>query len=642
MSQNEAPHHSEVEFARKAFSSLNACAVRVRHYAPNLYERAFNHWYCPAVRRGYQGSMAVVFDLGITLVDPGSFGLSSAAGPSNKPRTAYIELIDQISRGHMMRLAREKILNMASDETRDQVEWLLVGSLLRSLEGVWNVENFDRPEYLPRVELIEGGQTVLVRRSFDGERLGEFTLSFEGTEPTSVTYPVLAPNSRIEEIPGKVPLLVAHIASRSPNVDDRLDYEVVEACLQGPNMLTAQHEPPPLRRTEIVRHKRSIVPGTIGGVTRAEVKLPEDPFTNIIPSELAWIAACETDTSDEEYPGYTGSQHSEMSMEDGSRADGGNDDLPPKEQVTRDKEFNRKELVAWDKIINGKPLVYKRENPRDLVPKHRALVCFLVGAGNERPPEETVDSQVHAYRHAYVYGKRQVFDLVRDLREALIEVRTHASLDVDIAVFGLRQNRGDAIVHSKFPLDEMLPRLGNSISEDRLRQTMDFNRLVSGFFDRLPAEGYLRPYRWRQKYSDQNLAIHPNVGAFLRHEVRRASPYHAIHIALIGSFRDLLTFITVTGQGSIFESRARQHLTLIAVDLSFPDTDKRTLVPGEPAWFYTRARTLSEANSILAGGRLPSISLEKLRRQFTESVMGRCKRRSSSVRQAVCLAESRP
>ena len=66
MNRNMKPNqHSEITFASKAFCSLGACAVRIRDCPAKLFEHGFNNWYCPAIRRGYQGPMFVIYDLGI-------------------------------------------------------------------------------------------------------------------------------------------------------------------------------------------------------------------------------------------------------------------------------------------------------------------------------------------------------------------------------------------------------------------------------------------------------------------------------------------------------------------------------------------------------------------------------------------------
>ena len=77
-------------------------------------------------------------------------------------------------------------------------------------------------------------------------------------------------------------------------------------------------------------------------------------------------------------------------------------------------------------LLFGKPLVVEHEIEKDRIPKHRVLVCFIVDAYVLGSKQVRSSSVLHGYRHDYVYAKRQVFDLLRDLREAeeLIRLRT--------------------------------------------------------------------------------------------------------------------------------------------------------------------------------------------------------------------------
>ncbi len=587
----DAPDGAAAEFAARALESLGVSSAAAD---PELLRRwfvpAFNHWYCPAVRRGYQGMMAPVFDLGMLLCEPAAITRWTLASEQGEARRTYGSLLEEIGRSPLMARARRILQDPGSQEKLPQRAWLLLESLIRALDGVWIRGAQDSMIELPWLKLAEGGQTVAVYKGEGDVQVALLPLRLDGTRDMAATYPQLAPEARVTHLPDRLRVFAAY-EQQAPNALDRLDYEVVEACLRGPNMRAAPRDPPAVRRTETTRYARSILPGTDAGVTRAEVKLPEDPPIHILPSELA-----------------------------------------PVKEPMRDADAL---FLLADILLNRKPLVYKRENPRDLVPKHRALVCFVTGAGAEGPPA-AVSVQVHPYRHAYVYAKRQTFDLVRDLREALEQVRALASVDVDVAVFGLRRSQGDTVTHSKFALDQMPVRGDSNPLDDRQEQLEAFHQVAQGYFDRLPAEG--RSHEKKRAGVLLKSTVGPPVASFLSHQARSMKPYHIVHLVLIGSLSDLPGFITVVGRYSGFEVHSRQYLTLIGVDLTVPHAGGPILIKGEPRWLYGRSRTVGEAATMLARGQLSNISLDMLRRQFVESVLGRMKSRSSGVQNQIRLA----
>jgi hypothetical protein len=484
---------------------------------------------------------------------------------------------------------------------RKQVEQLYIESLMSSLTNVHTVKDIHSRVSLPRLEEDNQGQQAVVYRTFDGERLGAFPVAIKASQVFPMTYPQRAPDIRINEIPNNMQLFVGHVASKSFSAKERLDYEVVDACLRGPNKKAAQHAPPPLQRAVMVRHTRSIMTGNYAGVTRVEVKRPEDPLIHILPSELGLVKACSRRA--ENQPGWH-------------------------------------RLAPWHHILNGKPLVYKRENPKDLIPKHRALVCFIVGAGAEGPPKQGINPRVQAYRHAYVYAKRQVFDLVRDLREAYKLLRTSVSLHIDVAVFALAMTHGGAKVHSKFDLKEMTPRhrISSNALVDRLKQTMRFHSLAPGFFDRLVLDN--QPQWPRQKHDSGSQRVHRQMGDFLKGEAKRVRSYHAVHLALVGSDVDLLTFVTVIKQHMDYKISSRQRFTLIQVDMAHPGEHETVLVAGEPMWSYAQTRTISEASALLGDMVSQRTSLQELRHRFVGSVLGQVRETRSGIQRQVRLAKT--
>jgi len=611
---------AKLAFVKAAMQSLAACAVRTNDFLlRRWFVRAFNHWYCPAVQTGYRGAMAPVFDLGMILCER-TAAIHGTGLPQGDPRQVYTEFVEGVERSPLLGIARN-IRDKSPEDAQPEVERILVESMVHALAEVWSELQASPLKDLSWLEAAEGGQAVDVFSYHGGELLGRLPLVIETARENATSYP--RPADRAAQVPGLAPLFVAYVAAQTPNPQKHLDFQVVGACLQAPNKPTLDYDPPPLHRTETIKHTRSILPGTNAGVTRAEVKLPEDPLISILPSELAVVKAWDSSRTPD------------------NRSDPSSG-FPPEHRRSRGL------LALADIVLNRKPLVYKRENPRDLLPRHRALVCFVTGAGAEGRPEFTGPG-VHKYSHAYVWAKRQAFDLIRDLREALEHacrhafvdetlehVRRYAPVDVDVAVFGVRQKGGDTVVHSKFDLRKMPLRRSREVLENRIEQAMAFDNLVPGFFDLLP-EGSPSCRRGRGHLLPGQM-VDPLVGTFLRHEAQSTKPYHAVHLVLVGSVLDLQTFLSVVGRHSGFEMRSRQSLTLIGVDMSTPDADEQLARKGETSWLCLRSRTISEASTSLNRGQLPKVALQTLRSQFVESVMGRTRQRGSSVRHQVRLA----
>ena len=330
----------QVDFVRKALSSLNARRVvgadrcDVRRFA-----WGFNHWYCPAVRRGFDGPMAAVFDIGLLLFEPGS-----RLRPGDDD---YTKFLSKVSESPLSDKSAARVLGDAPREARPQVEWLLMEPVLRAMGGYWGKRREDIPEILPELKADHQKNTLVLSGSEETIRIDPADMS-EDREKN-------APDIRITKITDPLALtsvfrvFLAYIAGCMPDAVSRLDYEVVEACLHGPNLKTQENEPPPLRRTHISTNTRSILPGPIAGVTRIATKKPEDPLSDVLPSELALL------------------------------------------------RMNPEAGLA--NILYGKPLIVEHETEKDKVPKHRTLVCFVADAG----PDENVAGRLSRGRPpAYV------------------------------------------------------------------------------------------------------------------------------------------------------------------------------------------------------------------------------------------------
>src|SRR5262249_47381249 len=157
----------------------------------------------------------------------------------------------------------------------------------------------------------------------------------------------------------------------------------------GPLLEAREHEPPRRLPTEVATTRQSQQPGAIAGVTRVETKRPGDPLTDILPSELMIL------------------------------------------RVSRPAGFAN--------ILYGRPLVVVHERERDVVPRHRALVCYIVDAhqsmSNTYRAMFAARGSGCAYRDGYVYAKRQVFDMLHDLADAQALARRTAQVEIEAAVF---------------------------------------------------------------------------------------------------------------------------------------------------------------------------------------------------------------
>lgn len=568
----------QILFVERALQSLRHCRViGVDQYARRWFVPGFNRWYSPAIRRGFSGSMATVFDIGLLLVEPG-VTLQGESDP-------YGRFLAALRASSLLECA-SSIIRDAPSETRPQVEWILVEALLRALGDVWGGAGPDVPRILPRL-VVNGRQGHILAAGDD-----EFLKVIEAIPPTEALETFQPPQAIDErallELPSLLRLFMAHMACQLPDAVARLDYEVVETCFRGANLRTEDHEPPPLQRIYVATRTRSTIPGPIAGVTRIETKKPEDPLNRTLPSE--WMP------------------------------------------------YVRDEKVGKAIVFYGKPLIIQLETEKDKIPKHRTLVCFVVDAyagahHYDAPPYETHGTG-HTYRHAYVYAKRQVCDLVRDVREALEVVRRSAVVDIDVAIFALHPYQEEAVVARKFALDQIRARHRDHAAHDRLLQLMDFGRVIPGFFDRA-ARPRVRLTRQYEPGRQGAVDIEPHVGRFLHREARDGA-YRTIHLVPIG-LENMLQFVTTANRYFSFESVTRLQMLLITLDVQMLDSDAQLRALDEPQWQSSEAQTLHEAVSLVTRG-LPAMPLATLRRRFVASIIGEVKEPRAGSRRLVQLA----
>jgi hypothetical protein len=376
-----------------------------------------------------------------------------------------------------------------------------------------------------------------------------------------------------------------------PDAVARLDYEVIEACFQASNLRTEEHEPPPLHPTDEATSTHSVRPGPIAGHTRIRVKKPDDPIADVLPSELMLLK--------------------------------------------KDRE------AGLANLFYGKPLIIEHEIEKDRVPRHRALICFVVDAYAEAPSSDSPAyarySAGHRYRHPYVYAKRLVFDLVRDLRDALEVVRRVADVHIDVSIFALPPSlyQTDAVVHRKFPLDQIPLQQRSDPVRDRLVQLRCLGRLAPDFFDRRAVGRHFGSVH-RPDPSPRTL-VDPHVGQFLRHEAHNGS-YRKIHVISIGLLH-LPRFVVMARGYFSFESATRYRMRLVAVNMDGWDNDPQRHGTDEPEWQSGEPQGLYEADRLAAGG-LPAITLASLRRQIVASVIGEVSGPRTGSRRIVQMANT--
>ena len=423
--------------------------------------------------------------------------------------------------------------------------------------GYWQASQWDYPQPLPR--LVQKGDEVLIvpregaeaARKVDFARLAE---EEEVEEPASDPgpFPPSAPISALR-------VFMAHMAGYWEDVDSILDFEVVEACLRGPNLRTEEHEPPPIQRSEISTRSKSILPGPIAGVTRISVKKPDDPIYNVLPSEMALLR-----------------KHPQAGLAN---------------------------------LLFGKPLVVEHEIEKDRIPKHRVLVCFIVDAYVLGSKQVRSSSVLHGYRHDYVYAKRQVFDLLRDLREAEELIRLRTRVEIDVALFAMSPDREEAAACYKFSLNRIQDRSGRNALVDRLVQLISLANVAPEFFNRAASHSLQR----KGDGDPASRLVDPHVGRYLRREARNGA-YRTINIVPIG-LENLSGFIAAANRYFSFESAARHQILIITPDTRLADSDPRLQGLDEPQWKIGKAQTLNQTLRLMAG-ESKIMELGALRRHF--------------------------
>jgi hypothetical protein len=357
-------------------------------------------------------------------------------------------------------------------------------------------------------------------------------------------------------------LFLAHIACRTPESEDVIDGAVVQECLDSPNRGIEEYQPPKIVTQLIEARKKSKLPGQIAGVTRVETMTEHDSWLDIVPSELA------------------------LGVED--------------------------EDALLQKLLLEKPLVFKHERDRDIVPKHRALICFLVEA-----PEDEGSTKRRSDEQAprpYVYAKRQAFDLLRDLREALERLPQRDQVDFEITVFVLRSFYEDAVVHRQFDIRQFPPRLAADESLNRFDQMVAFAALLPGYF---VAQGHRM-----EATSDagSHEIVDPRVERFFQRRPQQGKAFHAVYVVAIGSLERLLEFIPAGSQDVHVGGSVRRGVMLIATDTR--DMDLHSAAAAEPTWSCSRVRNLQDAARTLAN-ELREKSLTEIQQEFLEMVIGK-------------------
>jgi hypothetical protein len=581
--ETQAPAH--LAFVRAALHDLRRSQV---HLAPALGDRwfptAFNDWYCPLVRRGYVGGMATVFDVGVVLLEP------TAEVRAEEGHGVLLRWIQENS--FLTELAGRAISERASGAAAAAavglITWIMVEPLLRCLSGVWNSAAPGRAGLgeLPTIER-RPDQLWIYADARAAEPLYKLELSVANfarsaaasTRDAPASTSPYADQDHYPRVTGwvrprfaalAVRFFAAHIASRLPELVHKLDHELVEACLLAPLLRPREHEPPRRLPSDVATTRLSKQPGPIAGVTRVETRRPGDPLIDILPSELMML--------------------------------------------------RRSRPAGLANILYGRPLVLVHEREWDIIPKHRALVCFIVDAHQDissgRRALPGARSRGCAYRDGYVYAKRQVCDMLHDLADAQALVRRSAGVEIDAALFAISPGRDHAVVHQRIPLDR-LKRAGGS-RLDRVVDLLCMADLAPTYFirymeqrDRMPGRGTPR------SISD---ALPSDVALFLRKAARQGG-YRVIHLVIVG-LDNASRLLERLHQYLRHQTATPVRITLVGVDLDALDADARLIPLREPAWTYVEAGSMREALELNAASPDP-MPLSQLRARLVESVFGK-------------------
>jgi hypothetical protein len=577
----EAAAPPAVAFVQSALRDLRDSMVRLR---PGLCDRwfatAFNDWYCPAVRRGFVGGMAPVFDIGVTLVEP-AIDIRAQDGHGKllqwmKDRPLIRELAARAVAGRAV---------VSSDDAVSVITWTMVEPLLRCLSGVWDsaVVTAAAGE-LPSVEFRRN--QLLIYTSAYG-KMPAHKLDMASIDPATAGAPEhdAAPAARpgigaarrvtgcalptVHAIGAR--LFAARISGLLPQLAHKLDHELAEACLFGPVLGERDHEPPRRLPADVATTQQSQQPGAIAGVTRVETKRPGDPLVDILPSELMVL--------------------------------------------------RRSRPMGFANLLYGKPLVFVHERERDVVPKHRALVCCIVDAhqsvlSNHRAFFEERPSGC-PYRDGYVYAKRQVCDMLHDLADAQSLARRTMDLEIEASVFAVPPGGDQAVVHQRIPLDGLKRVSTGDGKIDRLNEMMAMAELVPGYFIRYVSE-------WDRSLGPAAGRAADVLPTDVVHYLRKASRqgrYRMMHLVIV-CVDKASRMLERLYRYLHYQSATPMRITLIGLDLDRLDSDVRLVSLREPAWTYVEVASLREAIALSAETREPT-PLSELRARFIESVLGK-------------------
>jgi hypothetical protein len=571
----------ELAFVESALHDLQRSQVSL---SPGLCDRwvptAFNDWYCPVVRRGYVGGFAPVFDIGVALMEPAA---------RIRADDGHGKLLQWLLENPVMRdfaaRASGRFPVPTPNEAFSVVTWTMVEPLLRCLLGVWDSAAVAAVagRELPRIE-YRRNLLLIYDTGYGNPPVHELAIgSIELGEPPQPSVRGAAPAASADEnvrrvtgcvLPGVqtfgVRLFAAQVARLLPEFVHKLDHELAEACLLGPVLGERDQEPPPRSPIDVSTTQQSQQPGGIAGVTRVETRRPNDPLVDILPSELMLL--------------------------------------------------RRSRMAGFAHVLYGKPLVVVHERERDIVPKHRALVCYIVDAhqnmmSNHRDlfAERAGDCR---YRDVYVYAKRQVFDMLHDLADAQALARRTTDVEVEAAVFAIAPGSDHAVVHQRISLENLKRAATGDGKIDRLTELVRMADLVPGYFIRYAAE----PDRSRPLATGRAVDVLPSDAAQYLRKASRLGRFRVIHLVVVGV--DKASHLLERLYRYLHhQTSTPMRISLIGVSLDALDSDVRLVSLREPAWTYLEVASLREAIA-LSEEPLEPTALSELRARFVESVFG--------------------
>jgi hypothetical protein len=578
---NRAATPRTVALVRWALHDLRHSLVRLpAGSCDRWFPIAFNDWYCPAVRRGFVGGMAPVFDIGVTLLEPAA---------EIRGEEGYGKLLRWIKeRPLLCEFARRTLLRRGSapaGEAVDVITWTLVEPLLRCLVGVWDgaavrvragrelpTVEFRRNQLLihtsgyemaPTYAFDAGSLDPTAADASDDDARSSAQAAAKATAPADCALPTLGALG--------VRLFAAHVAALLPDLVHKLDHELAEACLFGPPLAVRDHEPPRRLPADVATTRQSQQPGTIAGVTRVETRRPGDPLTDILSSELMLV--------------------------------------------------QRSRRAGLANLLYGRPLVLVHERERDVVPKHRALVCYIVDAHQSMLNNHRALFEERAggcpYRDGYVYAKRQVCDMLHDLADAQAAARLMTNVEIEAAVFALPPGGEQAVVHQRVSLDNLKRAATGDGVTDRLAEMTALAELIPGYFIRYAGEFD----RARALAVGHAVDVLPTD---IVHYLRKASlqgRYRVIHLVTV-ALDNASRLLERLYRYLHYRSATPIRITLIGLNLEQLDSDVRLVALREPAWTYVEAASLRDAIA-LSAERREATPLSELRARFIETVLGK-------------------